>query len=168
MATKKLQNIKTIKQMIDGQHQTQTKKSVSIKSDDVTVHREVGDTWVDDVGQLWEQKNGYKVKGGKLKDIRSELKEFPNCRKKVCSCVRPGKADLKMKSIHGMCLECVTDMEHQLILDGTYKEYERKKLLENGMAWLENAKIEKDVLKKLLKSEYFNENGSSEDWGGMT
>ena len=39
-------------------------------------------------------------------------------------------------------------MEHQLKLDGKYEEYERKKMLSNAEAWLKQAELEKEVLKK--------------------
>tara|TARA_R110001606_G_scaffold270884_1_gene419438 strand:+ start:348 stop:944 length:597 start_codon:yes stop_codon:yes gene_type:complete len=166
----KLKNIKAVKEMLGGEHKTQTKKTISF-ADKVLVKREVGETWIDDKNQKWEQRNGYKVKVGKLSKLREELKEFPNCNTKnsSCNCTNPGQADLKMKAIHGMCLNCVVEMEHELKLKGEYKEYERKKLLANAEAWLKQAEVEKDILKSTLKASYVNEDGSIEDWGeGMS
>ena len=166
----KLNNIKAVKEMLGGEHKTQTKKTISF-ADKVLVKREVGETWIDDKNQKWEQRNGYKVKVGKLSKLREELKEFPNCNTKnsSCNCTNPGQADLKMKAIHGMCLNCVVEMEHQLKLDGKYDEYESKKLLQNAEAWLTQAELEKEVLKKTLKASFINEDGSEEKWGeGMT
>ena len=57
----KLKNIKAVKEMLGGEHKTQTKKTISF-ADKVFVKREVGETWVDDKNQKWEQRNGYKVK----------------------------------------------------------------------------------------------------------
>ena len=164
----KLNNIKAVKEMLGGEHKTQTKKTISF-TDKVFVKREVGETWSDDKGQTWEQRTGYKVKVGKLSKLREELKAFPNCNKETCTTTDPGQADLKMKAIHGMCLNCVTDMEYQLKLDGKYDEYERKKLLSNAEAWLKQAEIEKEVLKSTLQASFVNEDGSIEEWGeGMT
>jgi hypothetical protein len=74
-----------------------------------------------------------------------------------------------MKAIHGMCLNCVIEMEHKLKLEGKYEEYERKKLLANAEAWLKQAEIEKEVLKTTLKASFVNEDGSIEEWAeGMT
>jgi|TARA_R110001592_G_scaffold354644_1_gene654414 hypothetical protein len=162
----KLKNIKAVKEMLGGEHKTQTKKTISF-TDKVFVKREVGETWIDNKNQKWEQRNGYKVKVGKLSKLREELKQFPNCNTKnsSCNCTKPGQADLKMKAIHGMCLNCVVEMEHQLKLDGKYEEYERKKLLSNAEAWLKQAEVEKDILKSTLKASYVNEDGSIEDWG---
>ena len=161
----KLKNIKAVQEMLGGEHKTQTKKTVSFDKKEV-VRREVGDTWTDDKGQKWEQRNGYKVKVGKLSELREELKKFPNCKDGCESYLDPGQADLKMKAIHGMCLNCVVSMEHELQLKGEYKEYERKKLLSNAEAWLKQAEVEKEILKKTLKASFVNEDGSIEEWGG--
>lgn len=163
----KLKNVKAVKEMLEGNHKTQTKKTVSFDTKEV-VRREVGETWVDDNGQQWEQRNGYKVKVGKLAKLREELKSFPNCRKDVCTCTTPGSADLKMKAYHGMCLDCVTDMEHELKLKGEYNKYEKQKLLNNAEAWLKQAEIEKEVLKTTIKASFINEDGSTEEWDGLS
>lgn len=161
----KLKNIKAVQEMLGGEHKTQTKKTVSFDKKEV-VRRDVGETWVDDNGQKWEQRKGYKVKVGKLSELREELKQFPNCRKDSCAAhTDPGQADLKMKAIHGMCLNCVVDMEHELQLKGEYEEYERKKLLGNAEAWLKQAEVEKEILKNTLKASFVNEDGSIEEWG---
>jgi len=161
----KLKNIKAVQAMLGGEHKTQTKKTVSFDKKEV-VRREVGDTWTDDKGQKWEQRNGYKVKVGKLSELREELKKFPNCKDGCESYLDPGQADLKMKAIHGMCLNCVVSMEHELQLKGEYEEYERKKLLSNAEAWLKQAEVEKEILKKTLKASFVNEDGSIEEWDG--
>jgi len=161
----KLKNIKAVQEMLGGEHKTQTKKTVSFDKKEV-LRREVGDTWTDDKGQKWEQRNGYKVKVGKLSELREELKKFPNCKDGCESYLDPGQADLKMKAIHGMCLNCVVSMEHELQLKGEYEEYERKKLLSNAEAWLKQAEVEKEILKKALKASFVNEDGSIEEWGG--
>jgi hypothetical protein len=165
--SKKLKNIKAVNEMLLGEHKTQTKKSISFEGKKF-VKKELGETWIDDDGQSWEQKNGYKVKVGKFAKLREELKAFPNCNKEICTCIEPSQADLKMKAYHGMCLDCVTDMEHDLKLKGEYDEYERTKLLNNAEAWLKEAEIEKEVLKSTIKASFINEDGSIEDWDGLS
>jgi len=164
--SKKLKNIKAVSEMIEGNHKTQTKKTVSFDKKEV-VRREVGEIWVDDNGQQWEQKNGYKVKVGKFSKLRQELNSFPNCSKETCTCIEPSQADLKMKAYHGMCLDCVTEMEHELKLTGEYEQYEKKKLLNNAESWLKQAEIEKEVLKASLRARFVNEDGSIEEWGSL-
>ena len=166
----KLNNIKAVKEMIGGEHKTQTKKTISF-ADKIVERREVGETWIDDKNQKWEQRNGYKVKIGKMAKLREELNSFPNCNAKNSSCnsTEPGQADLKMKAIHGMCLNCVVEMEHNLKLEGKYEEYENKKLLANAEAWLKQAELEKEVIKSTLEASFINEDGSIEKWNeGMT
>ena len=164
--SKKLKNIKAVNEMLLGEHKTQTKKVIAFDEKKV-IKRDVGTTWSDDKGQTWEQKNGYKVKVGKFAKLREDLKSFPNCNKETCVCVEPSQIDLKMKAYHGMCLDCVVGMEHKMKLEGTYDEYERKKLLSNAEAWLKSAEIEKDILKAGIKAKFINEDGSIEDWGGQ-
>ena len=79
--SKKLKNIKAVNEMLLGEHKTQTKKSISFEGKKF-VKKEVGETWIDDDGQSWEQKNGYRVKVGKFAKLREDLKAFPNCNMK--------------------------------------------------------------------------------------
>lgn len=164
----KLNNVKAVKEMIAGTHRTQTKNTVSFGESKEFIKREVGDQWTDDEGNIWEQKKGYKVKLGKLSELRKELTTFPKCQKEVCTCTNPTRNDLKMKAIHGMCLDCVVDMENNLKIEGKYGEYERQKMLDNGKAWLKQAELEKEALKVALKARFINEDGSFEDWDGMS
>ena len=164
----KLNNVKAVKEMIAGTHRTQTKNTVSFGESKEFIKREVGDQWTDDEGNIWEQKKGYKVKLGKLSELRKELTTFPKCQKEVCTCTNPTRNDLKMKAIHGMCLDCVVDMENNLKIEGKYGEYERQKMLENGKAWLKQAELEKEALKVAIKARFINEDGSFEDWDGMS
>ena len=164
----KLQNIKAVKEMIAGNHRTQTKNTVGFGEEKEFIKREVGDQWTDDEGNIWEQKKGYKVKLGKLSELRNEINTFPNCRNEVCTCMSPNRNDLKMKAIHGMCFDCVIDMEHQLKIEGKYEEYERQKMLDNGKAWLKQAELEKEALKVAIKARYINEDGSFEEWDGVS
>jgi hypothetical protein len=165
--SKKLKNIKAVNEMLLGEHKTQTKKSISFEGKKF-VKKEVGETWIDDDGQSWEQKNGYRVKVGKFAKLREDLKAFPNCNKEMCTCIEPSQADLKMKAYHGVCLDCVVEMEHDLKLKGEYDEYERTKLLNNAESWLKEAEVEKEVLKSTIKASFINEDGSIEEWDGLS
>mgnify|MGYP006901755251 CR=1 FL=1 len=165
--SKKLKNIKAVNEMLLGEHKTQTKKSISFEGKKF-VKKEVGETWIDDDGQSWEQKNGYRVKVGKFAKLREDLNVFPNCNKETCTCIEPSQADLKMKAYHGMCLDCVVGMEHDLKLKGEYDEYERTKLLNNAESWLKEAEVEKEVLKSTIKASFINEDGSIEEWDGLS
>jgi hypothetical protein len=162
----KLNNIKAVKEMIAGNHRTQTKNTVSFGEGKDFIKREVGQQWLDDDGNTWEQKKGYKVKLGKLSELRADVQTFSNCSKETCTCLTPSRNDLKMKVIHDMCFECVISMEHQLRIDGKYEEYENNKVLENSKAWLKQAELEKETIKLAMKARFVNEDGSLEDWDG--
>lgn len=166
--SKKLKNVKAVREMIAGTHKTQTKTNVSFGEKKTFVKREVGERWTDDDGTLWEQKKGYKVKLGKLSELRQNLNKFPNCKKEICTCTNPKRNDIKMKTIHGMCFDCVIEMEHKLKIEGKYEEYEREKILANMKSWLKGAEVEKEALKTALKAKFVNEDGSIEEWNEMS
>ena len=166
--SKKLKNVKAVTEMIAGTHKSQTKTNISFGETKSFVKREVGETWSDDDGTLWEQKKGYKVKLGKLSKLRSELNKFSSCKKDICTCTNPKRNDLYMKKIHGMCFDCVIDMEHQLRIEGKCDEYEREKIYANMKSWLKQAEIEKQAVKTALKAKFVNEDGSIEEWNEMS
>tara|TARA_B100000683_G_scaffold94460_1_gene93201 strand:- start:756 stop:1340 length:585 start_codon:yes stop_codon:yes gene_type:complete len=166
--SKKLKNVKAVREMIAGTHKSQTKTNVSFGETKTFIKREVGEQWTDDEGTLWEQRKGYKVKLGKLSKLRDDLAKFPNCKKGCESYMKPTRTDMKMKAIHGMCLNCVVEMEHQKKIDGTFEEYEREKIYTNMKSWLKGAEIEKEALKTALKAKFVNEDGSIEEWNDMS
>ena len=166
--SKKLKNEKAVREMIAGTHKTQTKTNISFGEKKTFVKREVGEKWTDDDGVFWEQRKGYKVKLGKLSKLRDELAKFPNCKKGCESYLNPNRNDMKMRAIHGMCFDCVIEMEHEHRVNGTYKEYEKNKMLANMKSWFKQAEIEKEALKAGLKTKFVNEDGSFEEWNGMS
>ncbi len=177
--SKKLQNVKAIQQMLDGTHKFQTKKTIGFSDAKETAkkseHREIGDVWeeTDSSGTVYivEQRNGFRIRKTKNSDvfqsIREELRAFPNCKKDVCTCNGTHPLDQKMRGIHGMCFDCVIEMEHEMKKDGTFNEYAYNKMRENAMSWLRDA--ERDV--KMLREAYTtaanfvtNSDGVTESW----
>jgi hypothetical protein len=177
--SKKLQNVKAVQQMLDGTHKFQTKKTVGFsdaksKAAQAEYH-EVGDIWeeTDAHGNTYvvEQRDGFRIRKTKNSDlfqsVRDELHAFPNCRKETCTCIGTHHLDQKMRKLHGMCFDCVIEMEHELKKEGKFEEYERNKIRENALAWLRDA--ERDV--ELLKQAYTqvqqfvsNSDGQIEHW----
>jgi len=169
---KKLQNIKAIKEMIEGTHRTQTKNNVGMYTGNPHKKREIGEIWEETInGTIYEieQKQGFRVKKPKnsiAEEVKSYLNSFPNC-KGDCTCTVPSDLDKKMRTIHGMCFECVVEMEHKLRKQGKFEEYERTRIQNNAMEWLSRA--EKDV--QMLKDTYTksaefvqNAEGETETW----
>ena len=178
--SKKLQNTKAIQQMLDGTHKFQTKRTVGFSDAESIAKRnerhEVGDTWEDTdpatgITYIYEQREGFRVKKTKVTDalqsIREESRAFPNCRKETCTCIGTHHLDQKMRKIHGMCFDCTIEMEHELKKEGKFEAYERSKVRENKLAWLQAA--ERDVA--MLKEAYTqaskfvtNSEGQQESW----
>jgi len=177
--SKKLQNVKAVQQMLDGTHKFQTKKSIGFsdaKSQAKNSERhDVGDIWeeTDSDGNTYivEQREGFRIRKTKNSDIfqsiRDELQSFPNCRKDVCTCVGTHRLDQKMRKIHGMCFDCVIEMEHELKKAGKYDEYERNKIRENALSWLRDAERDVAMLKQAYtQAQEFvsNSEGRVEHW----
>jgi hypothetical protein len=178
--SKKLQNVKAIQQMLEGNHKFQTKKTVGFSdakdAAKKSEHHIVGDTWeeTDATGVTYviEQRDGFRVRKTKnseiFQSIREEMRSFPNCRKETCTCLKANSVDEKMRKIHGMCGDCVIDMEHEMRKAGTYEEYEKNKIRENALAWLRNAERDVELLKQAYTqaSEFVtNADGETESWG---
>jgi len=158
--SKKLQNIKAINQMLDSTNKFQTKKTVGFsdaeKSAELNERHEIGDVWEETTSSgttyVVEQRDGFRIRKTKnsdvLQSVRDEIRSFPNCRKETCTCAGTHMLDLKMRGIHGMCFDCVIEMEHEMKTEGTFDEYARNKVRENALAWLQDAERDVEMLKK--------------------
>ena len=81
----KLENVKAVKQLLEGSHKWQTKKTIGFADADSTAtrnkRRAVGERWTETnkagIETIWEQREGYRVKIGKLEEARavSEMKK---------------------------------------------------------------------------------------------
>jgi hypothetical protein len=175
--SKKLQNVKAVQQMLDGTHKFQTKKTIGFSDaqSKKSEHREIGDVWeeTDSNGNVHvvEQREGFRIRKTKnskiFQSIRDELQSFPKCRKDTCTCVGIHQLDQKMRKIHGMCFDCVIEMEHELKKASKYDEYEQNKIRENAMAWLRDAERDVDLLKQTytqVQQFVSNSNGQVEHW----
>lgn len=167
MSDIRIDGINDVEKLIRGEHESQTKVQVSVpERQEYEIHN-VGDKWTDADGNEWEQKNGYTIKLGKpwQQELHSYLKKFPNCPKETCKCEFPKRLDEKMQMIHGMCFDCVIDMEHKIKLEGRWDEYETGKIKSNAYAWLKEAESDKNVIAdELSKAEFTNDFGDLEKW----
>ena len=171
----KLQNIKAVKQMLDGTHKFQTKKSIGFtdakQKAEQNRRREVGDIWEEKIGNTLyriEQKEGYRIKrpaNSLSAEIRDYLKSYPNCKKECCKTTY-NHLDKKMRKIHGMSFDCVIDMEHELRKQGKYEEYEQNKIRDNAEAWLKKAEEDVEQLKTIYTEtqQYVTNAGLLETW----
>ncbi len=178
--SKKLQNMKAVRQMLDGTHKFQTKKTTGFsdakQKAELNQKRNIGDSWEETTanGTIYviEQRNGFRVKKPKnsiAKDIREYLNSYPNCRPN-CKTTNHNHLDKKMKKIHGMCFDCVIQMEHELRVNGKYEEYEKKRIRSNAESWLKDAEQDIEALKTAFTEaqQYVtNADGLTETWAAQ-
>ena len=164
----KLQNIKAIRQMLDGTHRTQTRTSVSFAQPTSKTH-EVGEVWTDANGNEWEQREGYKIQKGKLDEIRSLLakNQMPaHCPK--CSKQMNKKLDRKFWLYEKHCFDCQVAFEHTLRIEGKYADYEKDRMRRNAESWLKDAEQEAMELVEAFRNplSFANADGTIEKWTG--
>lgn len=165
----KIDSLDDVKKLLAGKHESQEKVQVGYTEEDTekTLSRKVGDRWFDEDGNEWEQRKGYKIKLGKewQQELHEYLNTFQKCPKETCTCTMPKRLDQKMKAIHGMCFDCVVDMEHKIRLEGKWDEYEKRKVKENALAWLQEAERDKNAIaSELSRVEFTNDFGDNEKW----
>lgn len=165
---KGLQNIKAIKQMIAGTHRTQNTKNISYlqqtKGDDL---RKVGETWTDESGDTWIQREGYRMKKDKLDEILAYLSsckmptECPKCKNLMTK-----RLDKKFWILERHCFDCQVAFEHELRITGKYKEYEKSKVTKNVESWLSQAEKEVKELANVFRDpvSFVNIDGVDENW----
>ena len=161
----KLNNVKAVNQMIRGEHRTQTRKSKGYEKK--SIERLIGDSWFDDNGQKWIQKSGYKVKVGKLTDIRKIIDNSvcPKCDKSAT------RWDKQFISSEGKCHDCIVKEETLMHCEGyvkneaIYENWEREKIKNNVNSFLKDAAKDVEMLKQqFTKAEYVNSNGTVDKW----
>ena len=165
----KLQNIKAIRQMLDGTHKSQTRKNIGFNSNKVEQKREVGETWKDVHGVEWEQRNGFKIQKGKLDELREMLAktrmpaECPKCNQPMTK-----RLDKKFWALEKHCFDCQIDFEHKLHIEKKYEVYEKQKILANAEAWLKEAEAEAMEIVEAFRNPltYVNSDGTTEVWTG--
>lgn len=166
----KIDGLKDVKKLLGGTHDSQTKIQLGYDGEtkEIKPIRKVGERWFDEKGDEWEQKDGYTVKLGKVwqQELHEYLNSFSKCPKETCTCSMPKRLDQKMKKIHGMCFDCVIEMEHKLRIEGKWDKYEKNKLKENALAWLKEAESDKNrIVEELSRLEFTkNEFGDIEKW----
>jgi len=166
----KIDSIQDVKDILAGNHEYQNRIQLGyVPTEEPKITRQVGEKWFDAEGHEWEQKEGYAVKLGKewQQELHATINEFPNCQKEVCTCntLTIKRLDEKMRRLHGMCFDCVVQMEHKLRIENKWEEYEKSKLKENALAWLKEAEKDKNVIaEELSRLEFANGFGDVEKW----
>ena len=122
----KLQNIKVIREILNDEHHTQTKKQF-VNNDVNIINRNEGDIFEED-GKSWIIKNGIKISNKKTGSW-SDIYQFKNCNKEKCNKNQYNvtRYDMEYHKIHGCCVNCFTELQTKMILEGTWEEYEKNK-----------------------------------------
>jgi hypothetical protein len=156
----KLQNTKAVKQLLDGTHRTQTKKTISLSPTTKTNKRRVvGETWIEKnangVEFKWEQKDGFRVKRpvnsilDSVTDALTLPSNCPNCDQDMHGTEK--RLNQKMYFKSGKCFDCITKEETLIRSDKKkWEEYSSKKMLANASGWFKDADKEVEILKSTL------------------
>lgn len=94
--------------------------------------RKEGDVWEDVNGKKWTIKNGIRQSVTKLDDAKTPW-WCPRCSKPLNH-----KFDIKFWRIRGHCMDCVIKDESKIRREGKWEEYERKIMLRNYIAEVED------------------------------
>jgi ribosomal protein L37AE/L43A len=90
--------------------------------------RKEGDVWEDVHGKRWTIKNGIRQTVTKLDDAKTPF-WCPKCSKPLNH-----RFDVKFWRIRGHCMDCNIKLESELRRQGKWEEYERKVMLRNYIA----------------------------------
>lgn len=162
-----LQNIKALKQMLDGNHRLQNRTTVGFSdATNKSKVREIGEVWEEkdfNGNSIWfEQQQGFRIKSSlhpdvakAMREANEYLKSFPNCQKETCTCKVPNRIDEKFRRMVGMCEDCLISYETTLKIRGEFGEYAMKKMKDNATAFFEQADKEVEVLKREVSNIHF-------------
>jgi len=158
---KKNEALKTI--LKGGTPEKDPKVFLNYNKERETPDREVGDTWTDDKGNKWEQKDGYKINHGKSDRPLSGKPLF--CPE--CGGVMNKQIDQKMWYRTNMCSDCVIERETKMRALGVYDLYEKQKVLDNMKSWYRDIKEgAEDFFDSINNQEFVNSFGI-EDWSEL-
>lgn len=176
--SKKLQNIKAIKQMMSGDHKSQKKQQIftgKIKStpNDHEVIEKFDNgkpkVWIErdeaGFGTRVTQHDGFRAREPEnsiLKDIKDALKvpeKCPSCNTKMRN--EEQRLNFKFYFLHKKCFSCVVKEETLIRQKGqdAWEEYENKIMLGNAEGWFKDADKEVEVLKQQIFRTWQNASG---------
>lgn len=183
MGSKKLQNIKAVQQLVDGNHKMQTRTTIGFhdiaSQQEKNKVREVGEIWeeIDATGKTvcwWEQKSWGRCRSTlhpdtakEMREMRKMVESFSACPKETCTCIKPSRIDELFRKKTGMCEDCIISMETKLKIQGKFNDYAKGKMRNNAEEFFTDADKEVDKLKDdLTKPITFLEDkfGNVETW----
>jgi hypothetical protein len=176
----KLQNIKALKQLLAGEHKTQTRKTFSFGSGEDS--KIVEERFEDGTPKVWietdtngnrfriTQNEGYRTKRPVnstldiVKETLSVPDSCPSCGKKMRD--HEQRLNFKFYFMRGKCFECVLVEERKIKAEGpeAWERYEKQIMLDNAEAWFKDTDKEFEVLKaSTIETLWANAEGDSKE-----
>lgn len=159
----KPRDVQRMRNIISGKAGDGTQTQVGYVKEEVE-HVE-GDIWEEN-GKKWTIKKGIKQTISKYGNLRKILEVPLAC--PVCkTAMNDHWINVKMFRIHNMCLDCVTEMETRLKVEGRFEDYKKGIMNTNKNAMLED--LEKALDNWVQESDTFvSEDGVVEDWSKVS
>jgi len=128
--------------------------------------KEVGEIWIDEAGNEWEQKEGFKINTTKLDDAREYLKKLTTCSSENCGTIQYSNADKKLIVRTGYCVTCMRKIEQSLREDGSWAFYEDYRITLNKLDFVRDTKsqLEEAFNSVTQQIQMLNEDGSFSKW----
>ena len=128
--------------------------------------KEVGEIWVDEAGNEWEQKEGFKINTTKLDDAREYLKKLTTCSSENCGTIQYSNADKKLIVRTGYCVTCMRKIEQSLRGDGSWAFYEDYRITLNKLDFVRDTKsqLEEAINSLTQQIEMLIDDGSFSKW----
>jgi hypothetical protein len=134
------------------------------------IDRNVGDEWADENGNLWVQKDGYRIKKSKNSDVFSNVRKTLDtkykCKNVDCSKVKYGHTDKELIKETGYCSDCLAEQETIIRLGGDWESYSKFRLFhriyKDGLQILDNLNQALDSVDDV--EETVNANGNVQKW----
>jgi len=164
----KLQNVKAIKQMLAGEHRTQTRKSIYTGKTN-TSKSEVIESFEDGKPKVWIETDakGFRTKvtqhdgfttrqpeNSILKKVQEALtvpEKCPSCGKNMRD--HEKRLNFKFYFKRGKCFDCVIKEEREIKQQGpeAWKQYQKEIMLANAEAWFKDTDKEVEIVKQQVK-----------------
>ncbi len=164
----KLQNVKAIKQMLAGEHRSQTRKSIytgktKLKESEVIESFKDGKPkiWIETDGKGFRtrvtQHDGFTTRQPEnsiLKDIQELLKvpkECPTCGTNMRE--KEQRLNFKFWFKRKKCFGCVLEEERNIKQQGpdAWKQYQKEIMLTNAESWFKDTDKEVEIVKQQMK-----------------
>lgn len=167
----KLQNVKAVRQLLDGTHKTQTRKSFgfsdAMAAGQKTARHEIGDVWEETNAlgnvELVTQHDGFRSRRPKnFAGIREQIEELlqvpelcPHCGTRMRNEER--SLNFKFWYKRQKCFGCVLKEEQEIRNQGpaAWREYEERVMRQNAEAWFRDADAEVEILKTQVKETFW-------------